>query len=83
MWFTGLIHTKLGTAISLDEVAVDRDQEVGDRTGGHVDNLAWFVRPGVVIALTSRDEGDENHAVLQDNLAQLRSATDAQGRTLK
>jgi hypothetical protein len=26
-----------------------------------------------VIALASRDEGDENHAVLQNNLARLRS----------
>jgi len=55
----------------------------GDPTGGHVDNLACFARPGVVLALTSRDEGDDNHAALQDNLARLRSATDAQGRTLE
>jgi agmatine deiminase len=56
---------------------------VGDPTGGHLDNLACFARPGVVIALTSRDEADENHAILLDNLARLRSATDAQGRTLE
>jgi agmatine deiminase len=55
----------------------------GDPTGGHVDNLACFARPGVVIALTSRDEGDENHAVLQDNLARLRGESDAQGRALE
>jgi agmatine deiminase len=55
----------------------------GDPTGGHVDNLACFARPGVVIALTSRDEGDDNHAVLQDNLARLRGASDAQGRALE
>jgi agmatine/peptidylarginine deiminase len=36
-----------------------------------------------VIALTSRDEGDENHAVLQDNLARMRSESDAQGRALE
>jgi agmatine deiminase len=55
----------------------------GDPSGGHVDNLACFARPGVVIALASRDEGDENHAVLQDNLARLRSASDAKGRALE
>jgi agmatine deiminase len=55
----------------------------GDPTGGHVDNLACFARPGVVIALTSRDDGDDNHAVLQDNLARLRSASDAKGRALE
>ena len=55
---------------------------VGDPTGGHVDNLACFARPGVVLALASRDASDDNHAALTDNLARLRSATDAQGRTL-
>ena len=55
----------------------------GDPTGGHVDNLACFARPGVVLALASRDEGDDNHAALQDNLARLRSASDAQGRALE
>ena len=55
----------------------------GDDTGGHVDNLACFVRAGVVAALSSRDRRDGNHAVLQDNLARLRAATDAKGRPLK
>ena len=54
-----------------------------DPRGGHVDNLACFVRPGVVIALTCRDESDANHAGLADNLARLRSETDAQGRALE
>jgi agmatine deiminase len=56
---------------------------VGDRTGGHVDNLACFARPGVVLALAGRDPQDANHAVLQDNLARLRAEKDAQGRALE
>ncbi len=56
---------------------------IGDRNGGHVDNLACFARPGVVLALACRDTEDANHAVLQDNLARLRAESDAQGRTLE
>ncbi len=56
---------------------------VGDRNGGHVDNLACFARPGVVLALVCRDPEDANHAVLQDNLARLRAETDAKGRALE
>jgi agmatine deiminase len=56
---------------------------VGDRTGGHVDNLACFARPGVVLALACRDADDANHAVLQDNLARLRAESDARGRALE
>lgn len=54
-----------------------------DETGGHVDNIACFARPGVVLALSSTDPSDGNYATLADNIARLRDATDAQGRTLE
>ncbi|EDN69430.1 peptidylarginine deiminase [Beggiatoa sp. PS] len=54
-----------------------------DETAGHIDNLACFVRPGVVVALTCHDPQDNNYAPLQDNLHRLRCATDAKGRQLK
>lgn len=54
----------------------------GDVTG-HVDNVARFVRPGVVMALTCRDQADPNSAALQDNLERLRGAQDAAGRKLE
>jgi agmatine deiminase len=54
-----------------------------DDTDGHVDNLACFVRPGVVMALTTGDPADENHAALADNLTRLRAATDAAGNALE
>ncbi len=53
-----------------------------DDTGGHVDNVACFVRPGVVLLLEAAED-DPNHAVLEDNLQRLRRATDAQGRELE
>ena len=56
---------------------------VDDDTDGHVDNLACFVRPGAVLALTTADGEDANHAALQDNLARLRAARDAKGRELE
>lgn len=56
---------------------------VDDETGGHVDNLACFVRPGVVLAVTTEDQAEENHAPLQRNLEALRAARDARGRELE
>jgi agmatine deiminase len=56
---------------------------VDDETDGHVDNLACFVRPGVVLALSTEDPEDANYAALQDNLSRLRAARDAAGRTLE
>jgi agmatine deiminase len=42
-----------------------------DDTDGHVDELACFVRPGVVAALSESDPADANYAALADNLARL------------
>jgi agmatine deiminase len=54
-----------------------------DETDGHIDNIACFVRPGVVMAVTCDDPADPNHAILADNLARLRKARDARGRALE
>jgi agmatine deiminase len=54
-----------------------------DETDGHVDNLACFVRPGVVLVLSTEDPEDGNYAALADNLARLRAAKDAKGRALE
>jgi len=54
-----------------------------DETDGHVDNIACFVRPGVVMAVTCDDPADANHAILKDNLARLAKARDARGRALE
>lgn len=56
---------------------------VDDVTGGHVDNLACFARPGVVCLTWTDDESDPQHAVSTDALARLEAATDARGRGLK
>ena len=54
-----------------------------DVTDGHVDQLAAFVSPGVVLALASEDPSDVNYAALNENLEVLGSARDAKGRSLE
>jgi agmatine deiminase len=54
-----------------------------DETDGHVDNLACFARPGVVLLTYAEEEADPQHAVSVDALNRLRAATDARGRTLE
>lgn len=51
-------------------------------TGGHVDDVAQFVAPGVVLAQTAPPR-NPNHARLQENLEVLRGATDAAGRRIE
>lgn len=56
---------------------------VDDETGGHLENVACFVRPGVVMALTTDDRTDANFTGLAENLDVLRAATDAGGRAFE
>jgi agmatine deiminase len=54
-----------------------------DGTDGHVDNLACFARPGVVLATSCNDPADTNYAPMQDNLRRLAAARDAKGRAFE
>ena len=56
---------------------------IGDETDGHVDEIATFVAPGKVLCLITEDKNDPNYGLLQENLAILRAARDAQGRALE
>ena len=54
-----------------------------DETDGHVDNLACFVRPGVVLLSFGEDPSDPQHAISSDALERLRGSRDAHGRPLE
>ena len=52
---------------------------VGDDTDGHIDDIARFIAPDVIVCAVEEDPSDANYEILQDNLARLRSMTDAYG----
>jgi agmatine deiminase len=54
-----------------------------DETGGHVDNLACFVRPGEVCLTWTDRRRDPQYAISLDAWERLRAARDARGRPLK
>jgi agmatine deiminase len=55
---------------------------VGDDTHGHVDDIARFVAPGVVVLAHEEDPADGNHKRSADNLERLKRAADARGAAL-
>jgi agmatine deiminase len=56
---------------------------LGDETDGHIDEIACFIGPGKVLALITHDPEDPNYQPLQENLALLKAAKDAKGRSLE
>ncbi len=54
-----------------------------DETDGHVDNLACFAAPGVVLLTYCDDESDPQHAISRDAQQRLEAATDARGRSIE
>ena len=53
---------------------------LGDDTDGHIDDIARFVAPNVIVCAVEDDPVDANYKLLQDSLKRLRAMTDVQGR---
>lgn len=56
---------------------------MNDHTDGHVDNIARFVAPGVVVCQSPADGDDPNTERLDEIAAQLEGQRDARGRILQ
>jgi agmatine deiminase len=54
-----------------------------DETDGHIDNLACFARPGVVLLTWTDDQSDPQYAISRDARERLEDATDAAGRAIE
>ena len=52
---------------------------VGDDTHGHVDDIARFAAPNIIVTAMEQNPQDENYAALNDNLARLRAARNLAG----
>ena len=77
------LHAQLGTtkAVWLPRGLTRDYDEFGTR--GHIDIVASFVRPGVVVAHVQPDPAHPDHAVCKELVTILRTSTDAAGRQLE
>lgn len=77
------VESQLKSALGVSEIIwVDGGGLEGDDTDGHIDQLARFVSPGVVVAAVSSSPSDPNHDGLAKNFEQLRAARSADGQPL-
>ena len=77
------VEKRLGELLGIRHVVWLGDGIEGDDTDGHIDDLARFTSPGVVVCAREPDPSDPNHAPLEACAAALRAGRDAQGRPLR
>ncbi len=73
---------KLQQALGCDHVIWLSGKLINDHTDGHVDTLARFIAPGIVVCMKSLDHNDPNAVVLEAVAHQLEHFRDAKGRKL-
>jgi agmatine deiminase len=77
------IESALLSYLGVSQLVWLGDGVIGDETGGHIDNLACFVRPGEVALTWTDSRRDPQYRVSRDAYARLMDARDARGRRLK
>lgn len=78
------IEAGLREALGVSKVLWLNEGLLNDHTDGHIDTLARFVAPGVVVCMEALSSSkDPNHAQLEDIAKHLAGFVDAQGRKLR
>jgi agmatine deiminase len=67
--------------LGIDQVIWLNRGVVGDDTHGHVDDIARFVAPTMIVAAIEPDASDPNHAPLAENLSRLKAARTLDGKS--
>ena len=78
-----LAESELKAMLGVEKVVWLPGDPMDKETDGHVDGMCAFVRPGVVLFESNPNPSDPHYRILKENLACLKSQTDAKGRTFE
>ncbi len=67
------IERLLKDHLGVDQILWLSDGIVGDDTDGHIDDITRFVNSSTVVTAIEADQDDENHDILAENLAKLKT----------
>ena len=81
-WTKGEVEHELKRVLGIEKVIWLPGNVDEDETNGHVDGVAAFVKPGVVLLETAFSTEHPYYDVLKENEKALKGQTDAKGRVL-
>ncbi|QYX56559.1 agmatine deiminase family protein [Roseovarius sp. SCSIO 43702] len=81
-WTRDAIESELKEMLGGDKVIWLPGNALETETDGHVDGIAAFVAPGVVMVEALTPDAGEWHRIAEDNIAALTGQTDARGRPI-
>lgn len=82
-WTRDEIDRELKRLFGVRKVIWLPGNEEEDETNGHVDGIAVFVKPGVVLTERSPDPNAWIARIMEENIRALRGQTDARGRPIE
>ncbi len=77
------LENSLRGSLGAEKVLWLEEGLINDHTDGHIDTLARFIAPGVVVCMKAREADDPNAATLDRLASDLAAFTDARGRRLQ
>jgi len=76
------VETYLRNYYGVEQILWVKEGIVGDDTDGHIDDTVRFVNADTVLTVVEEDKEDENYALLQENLADLKKMRLLNGKQL-
>ena len=74
------IEALLRAHLGIEKIVWLAGDPADDETDGHIDEVACFARPGLVLAMRAQSRDSPSFAALEENIARLAKAQDARGR---
>lgn len=76
------IEDVLKDSLGVEKILWLGDGLINDHTDGHIDTIARYVAPGVVLCMEAQESSDPNREIMETIAKDLEAMTDAKGRKL-